>query len=299
MRIFPRQLQDRSQWLPARLTDYIDSEGRPAKKKVGVDHRNGENAPYTDPACWMSFHDAEAYRVKHDLPYLGFVLAEGDNISVLDVDRHEGDPDPEGRDRLIGNVIKRVMGKTYIEQSQSGNGLHVVCLGTLDPAYKKRRAPFELYDRKRFMVMTGNAVGGMHHATEQPEFLSKMQEWIGRKPDIVQGNGDQVPVHTDLELVRLCRASCRYWDWLLSGRYDLISRDKSKTDFYFFLVVFQAGGTDKQAYDLFASNLIGQRMKGSLRRYEDARYLWSETIPNARAYAPFKFPPDEQGAQHD
>ena len=44
--------------------------------------------------------------------------------------------------------------QSYTEISKSGNGIHIICKGTL-PAGAKRRGNVEMYSERRYFIMTG------------------------------------------------------------------------------------------------------------------------------------------------
>lgn len=69
--------------------------------------------------------------------------------------------------------------QTYAEQSQSGNGIHLICRGTLPPG-GRRKGKIEMYDSGRFFIMTGNAIGDYPYISDCTERIKPLhQKYFG------------------------------------------------------------------------------------------------------------------------
>jgi putative DNA primase/helicase len=72
---------------------------------------------------------------------------------------------------------------SYTEITQSGQGIHVICRGNI-PGEKRRKGSVEMYETKRFFVMTGNVIDDAHmDVEERPEQLASVyNKYLGGKP---------------------------------------------------------------------------------------------------------------------
>jgi primase-polymerase (primpol)-like protein len=79
----------------------------------------------------------------------GFVFIDLDHV----LDPETGAPKPQAAD-----LVAHFRG-TYMERSQSGKGLHIICRGRVSRSFKRSDLGLEVYDDKRFCAMTGNGNG--------------------------------------------------------------------------------------------------------------------------------------------
>jgi primase-polymerase (primpol)-like protein len=111
---------------------------------------NGAAASSTNPATWSEYDIAATSPIGDGV---GFVL-NGDGIACIDLDHC-----------LIGGVladwaaeILAAAGRTYVEISPSGEGLHIFGLGVVGTG--RRRNGAECYDRARYMTVTAQRYCG-------------------------------------------------------------------------------------------------------------------------------------------
>src|SRR5690606_27732638 len=84
-----------------------------------------------------------------------FVFVDLDDPYAVDETGKAKHSDPQKIVELQNTVFQK-FGNTYSELSPSGKGLHLISLGKLS-GKGRRRHSVEMYDRARFMTMTGNA----------------------------------------------------------------------------------------------------------------------------------------------
>jgi primase-polymerase (primpol)-like protein len=122
-----------------------------------VRHRNkvpltvkGAAASSTNPATWSEYDIAATSPIGDGV---GFVL-NGDGLACIDLDHC-----------LIDGVladwaaeILAAAGRTYVEVSPSGQGLHIFGYGNVGTG--RRRNGAECYDRARYMTVTGQRYCG-------------------------------------------------------------------------------------------------------------------------------------------
>ena len=89
----------------------------------------------------------------------GFALTEKDHFVVIDLDKCI-DPKTGNINDTIKTIIKKFDSATEI--SPSGKGFHILCKGKLDGKswHKNSQLNFEIYDRKRYITVTGNHYAG-------------------------------------------------------------------------------------------------------------------------------------------
>lgn len=130
---------------------------------------NGERASSTDVSTWTSYEDAIN---KSD--NVGFFISENDPYTVIDLDNCivNGEMTNEAK-----SIVKLV--NSYTDISQSGTGLHIFVKGNKPGERSKNsKKGFEMYDKERFMVMTGN------HLEGTPIEINEAQEMINYLYDV-------------------------------------------------------------------------------------------------------------------
>lgn len=148
--VFPAELTKLNQWVLYKLAPV---KGKETFTKIPY-QSNGQKASSTDPQTWTSYEAA----LKHSSKFngIGFVLTESDPYTVLDLD----DCIVDG---VMSSEAKDLVSKldSYTEYSQSGNGLHIFIKGTKSGSRsKKTDKGIEIYDKERFIVMTGDHLQG-------------------------------------------------------------------------------------------------------------------------------------------
>lgn len=154
----PFELRALPRWVCWRLEPDPDG-GKP--KKIPVNPRTGGNAKINAPSTWGPFDGAAAALRQHP-EWAGLMLAlvAGDDLVAIDLDDcvdTSGALNPAARD-LVETF------ETYTEFSPSGTGLHLLLRGKKPPGARCKSKPLvgialvEIYERKRFIVMTGRRV---------------------------------------------------------------------------------------------------------------------------------------------
>ena len=121
---------------------------------------DGFLASTTNPDTWSDFGDClKKYQGSEGFDGLGFVLSRdevyGDPFFAIDLDHCRDD-----LDGLIEPWAVKIIQEfnTYIEISPSGDGLHIFGKGHV-PGKRHKAGNIEAYDDKRFMTVTGHAIG--------------------------------------------------------------------------------------------------------------------------------------------
>jgi primase-polymerase (primpol)-like protein len=119
-------------------------------------------ASSTDPATWGAFAEALAVVRAGKADGVGIVLV-GDGLCGVDLDHVR-----DGGTRTVATdaaaIVRQV--HSYTEVSPSGTGLRVFAWGTLPPGGRKKGG-VEVYDRARFLTVTGAHVPGTPRTIEE------------------------------------------------------------------------------------------------------------------------------------
>lgn len=175
----PPQMKQRNNFILWKLE--TDDKGK--QRKIPYSALYDGKASTTNSRAWTTYDNALQSLKSGKYDGLGFVLDK--NITFIDLDHcigDNGDLTP-----LAKNIIDNFK-DTFIEVSQSGNGLHIFALGMVKKAVKRKE--IELYSTGRYAALTGNAINSMDLAEAQEridilyEFCNKgkMETENTRKP---------------------------------------------------------------------------------------------------------------------
>lgn len=108
----------------------------------------GITAKCNDSKTWLSFISMKNWQ-KLGMSGIGFVLTDNDPYSIIDLDHCIVDHKTSDFARKVVKYFN-----SYTEISPSGTGLHIVIIGKIPKAIKKKE--IEIYSNSRYMAMTGN-----------------------------------------------------------------------------------------------------------------------------------------------
>src|SRR5262245_14624283 len=152
------ELSGRPQWVVWFPSEH---EGRPPK--APFDAKSGRPASHSDPRTWASHAAALEFSENYEDAGQGFVLSARDPYVGIDldacVDREPGEVAPWARE-----IVEAL--RSYTEVSPGGAGLHIWLRGTL-PAGGRRRGTVEMYDRERYLTVTGRHLAGTPETIEE------------------------------------------------------------------------------------------------------------------------------------
>jgi hypothetical protein len=159
----PCDLRERRQWVTWRLEPKKPKKPNPRPKdwtKVPYSPGTDRKASSTDPATWGTFTDALAAYRRGGCDGIGFVLHPASDTSEqfvgIDLD---GCRDPEtGEVEPWAREIVATL-RSYTEASATGTGLRIFLRATLPPG-GNRKGNFEVYDRGRYLTVTGHVLEG-------------------------------------------------------------------------------------------------------------------------------------------
>ena len=153
--LIPDELKALPNWVCWRAVPKPTKGGGTKLSKQPINPRTGGLAQSNNPQTWTDFETAVAASV--DYAGIGFMFA-GSGYIGIDIDNR-----PEELDAYRNGDYSTIFGQmneslqTYMEFSQSGNGVHFIGRGTLpDKDFKNSDVGIEMYTGARFFVMTGN-----------------------------------------------------------------------------------------------------------------------------------------------
>lgn len=129
-----------------------DPKSHSGIKKTPINPRTGGKAMSNNPDTWCDFKTA--VRASRNYSGIGFMFS---GSGYFGVDLDDCFPEIEGYLRGEKNFVSDFVDGlgSYTELSQSCHGLHIICRGSL-PEGKRRKDKFEMYDKGRYFIMTGN-----------------------------------------------------------------------------------------------------------------------------------------------
>ena len=106
----------------------------------------GALASPTDSSTWDTYQNCKA----SSFPNVGFVLADSDPYTIVDLD------EPENKEQAARHkkIVKLL--DSYTEKSVSGKGLHIIVKGTIPKGV--RRDKVEIYSTARYMICTDKPI---------------------------------------------------------------------------------------------------------------------------------------------
>lgn len=153
--LIPDELKALPRWVCWRAIPKATKDGHTKLSKQPINPRTGGMAQSNNPQTWTDFDTAVAASV--DYAGIGFMFS-GSGYIGIDIDNR-----PEELDAYRNGDYSTIFGQmneslqTYMEFSQSGNGVHFIGRGTLpDKDFKNSEVGIEMYTGARFFVMTGN-----------------------------------------------------------------------------------------------------------------------------------------------
>ena len=171
----PDEMKKRPNWVVVK-TWWNAEKGKYNKRPI--DCNTGEYAESDNPETWTTFDNALKYLKEKGGTTVAYALDGKDNISCIDLDRCY---DENGQQTALAKEVLSKCGKTYVEKSVSGNGLHIfgkTC--GMDIRTFSKDGDLEFYQKDHFIAMTGDGTGySLLESFDTPE----MKELLSRKCD--------------------------------------------------------------------------------------------------------------------
>ncbi len=129
----PKELKELKQWVAW------------SGDKLPKNPLNGKNAQSNNPETWGTYNEAISAVNQYGFKGIGFMFAPP--YFGVDLDKCIDNTD------FIDEFVETL--QSYTEISTSGNGIHIICKGSL-PDGNRRRGNVEMYSEGRYFIMTGN-----------------------------------------------------------------------------------------------------------------------------------------------
>ncbi len=150
----PEEMRERPNWIAVR-TRYNEERGR--YDKYLINPHTGKFAESDNPETWTSFDDACKFARENGCDAVAYALDGKGGIACIDLDSCV---DEKGNYSPFAQEVLNTCGKTYIETSLSGKGLHI--FGTtdgMDVRTFSKDGEMEFYQKSHFISMTGDGAG--------------------------------------------------------------------------------------------------------------------------------------------
>ena len=180
----PDEMKKRPNWVVVK-TWWNAEKGKYNKRPVNCNSDKGEYAESDNPETWTTFDNALKYLKEKGGTTIAYALDGKDNVSCIDLDHCY---DENGQSSALAKEVLSKCGKTYVEKSVSGNGLHIFGkTGGMDIRTFSKDGDLEFYQKEHFIAMTGDGAGYSRlesfDTSEMKELLSrkceKREEWKG------------------------------------------------------------------------------------------------------------------------
>ena len=182
--VVPDEMKKRPNWVVVK-TWWNADKGKYNKRPVNCNSDKGEYAESDNPETWTTFDNALKYLKEKGGTTVAYALDGKDNISCIDLDRCY---DENGQPSALAKEVLSKCGKTYVEKSVSGKGLHIFGKTEgMDIRTFSKDGDLEFYQKEHFIAITGDGSGYSRlesfDTPEMKELLSrkceKREEWKG------------------------------------------------------------------------------------------------------------------------
>ena len=148
--MIPAELKKVANWCVYKIEEVNGKQ-----RKLPINAKTGGNAQSNNSSTWCDYETALSAVGKYgeglgfffSPPYFG-VDIDGVRDAVEDFKSGQ-------KNNIVGEFTHAL--NSYSETSVSGNGLHIICKGTL-PEGGRRRGNVEMYSEGRYFIMTGHSV---------------------------------------------------------------------------------------------------------------------------------------------
>jgi primase-polymerase (primpol)-like protein len=252
-----------------------NSNGKIAKLPFSL--IDGKSIGWNKEVRWLSFN-----QIMDKEQDLGFVLSN-DGIICVDLDHAIS---KAGLIPMAKDIVEAFKG-TYMELSQSCQGIHIFCKGKIADNLIRPSHGIEIYKNNRYIALTGNVGDGRYfpisnRILDKQEELDKIyKKWAQEKPSIQSYirdyqyeslNYDSRLEELSLdEILATMERTNKKASELLSG--GSITGDHSRDDFIFLVLARNyTNGNPKMMRDLFLMTPLN-RLGTNEKRKDDQKYL--------------------------
>lgn len=278
----PAEMKDKPNWVIVRTRENADT-GR--LDKFLISPVTGKFAESDNPETWADFDAACKYARENGGVALAYALDGKDGIACIDLDHCVG---ADGKRSALADEVLSKCGKTYIESSVSGKGIHVFGKTEgMDLRSFSKDGDMEFYQDSHFIAMTGDGAGYYNlESFDTPEMKSLLERKLERRTEWKNAGGgiSGLTQMDDRELLEKA-FSAKNGDTvkrLYNGedlRHNHSNSDMSLMNY----LAFYSGGNVEQMTRIFATS--------GLYRPEKAQSYYEYTAIKAAKDTPHYTPP--------
>ena len=278
----PAEMKDKPNWVIVRTRENADT-GR--LDKFLISPVTGKFAESDNPETWADFDTACKYARENGGMALAYALDGKDGIACIDLDHCVGE---DGKRSALADEVLSKCGKTYIESSVSGKGIHVFGKTEgMDLRSFSKDGDMEFYQDSHFIAMTGDGVGFYNlESFDTPEMKSLLERKLGRRTEW-KNVGKGMPGLTQLDDRELLEKafSAKNGDTVkrLYNGEDLRNNHSNSDMSLMNYLAFYSGGNVEQMTRIFATS--------GLYRPEKAQSYYEYTAIKAAKDTPHHTPP--------
>lgn len=269
----PEDLKSVSQWVCVSGAD-----------KIPKNPYNGKNAKANDPSTWGTFEQAVKACETFGFEYIGFEFTP----PYFGVDLDHCIDNVDFCDEFIETL------QSYNEISKSGDGLHIICKGSL-PEGAKRKGGVEMYSSGRYFIFTGNVLCDKYKTIEDcTERVKMLHHKFLTTPNIKMRREPTVELD-DIEVVekaRNCKSGAAF-SMLYSGDWCMFPSQSEADLALCSYLAFWTGRNATQIDRIFRNSGL-MRDKWDKKRGQDT--YGSITISKACASCDEVYNPKEHGS---
>ena len=175
----PDEMKNKPNWVVVRTRENKET-GR--LDKFLIDVHTGKFAESNEPETWTDFEAACKYAKEYGGVALAYALDGTDGIACIDLDHCIGE---DGKRSALADEVLAKCGKTYVEHSVSGRGIHV--FGKTKGADLRsfsKDGDMEYYQDRHFITMTGDGAGYSRlESFDTPEMQSLLERKLERRTE--------------------------------------------------------------------------------------------------------------------
>lgn len=236
---------------------------RVGNKKPPFSARYDGGASVTRPGDWADYETAKAKARYGDFDGIGFVFDGKSGLVFIDLDHcidDDGEPDE------FASVIIDMFAGSYMEYSQSGKGLHIICKGCIPAAYKS--AHIEIYNVGRYGALTFDA-----YEASEPQDAQRQLDELCRRFNIEAQNAGQLeqqPITTnDMAIIHRAERgrNGEQFKRLYAGQWKDSYNTQSNADMRLIALLWYYSRNVEQVERLFLASGLGQRAKAQRADY--------------------------------
>lgn len=177
-RSYPESLKPLPIWGLWKLEE--DQNGR--MTKVPYSALYSGRASSTNPLSWTQFEQAEKVLWDNPNKYNGVALfiSQANGLVFIDLDHCIFE---DGSISELASLVTNAFSDQFIERSQSGTGIHIITMGIFPRNIKNSKAGIEIYQDKRFVALTGDALVTGNPSISQTALDRLADQFITQEPD--------------------------------------------------------------------------------------------------------------------